>query len=55
MISASRCVISALSKNVDLISRQEGTRQLARMNNVGPNAGIIIIGDEILKGQTRVR
>lgn len=53
MISASRCVISALLKNVDLISRQEGTRQLARMNNVGPNAGIIIIGDEILKGQTR--
>jgi len=40
-------------KNVDSMTRREGAKHLVRMSSTGPNAGLIIIGDEILKGQTR--
>lgn len=49
-----RCALSALLKNAESVTRREGTRRLSKMSVTGPNAGIIIIGDEILKGQTRV-
>ena len=60
MLPASQCrcgAFSALLKNVDAASRREGQRHLLTtktMSGPGPNAGLIIIGDEILRGQTRV-